>query len=259
MDSEKSNSIKIEIPNELSGLFRRHHNIILADDSLTDIDVILGCLYLIENANKEAGVEYDQCKKLFISLGRKEDNFKANVYLSKKKSLLRVDGTKLLFLIGGLKRIEKLFGQTGKVHVYIVKSGENFSAIKLFEEFLKNEVRDSGVLLCDSHISHSTLFPFTILKGKIKDLKILSANVYDSVKFKDYMKKMQREIGIPIEVKINNKIHDRYIISGDKCWSIGSSIKDFGNKDTIIREINEVTNSMRELFKERWSEATPLS
>jgi len=65
---------------------------------------------------------------------------------------------------------------------------------------------------------------------------------------------MVRELNITIEVKVNQKIHDRFIISGKQCWSIGSSIKDLGNKDTTIREISEVVTSMKALFFERWTE-----
>jgi hypothetical protein len=70
---------------------------------------------------------------------------------------------------------------------------------------------------------------------------------------------MQKETGIVIEVKVNNKIHDRYLITGDKCWSFGASIKDLGNKDTTIREISEVTESMEEMFLERWKESPDLA
>jgi hypothetical protein len=60
-------------------------------------------------------------------------------------------------------------------------------------------------------------------------------------------------------VKTNKKIHDRYLISGDRCWSFGTSIKDLGNKDSIIREISEIVYTLRGVFDERWNEAQTLS
>lgn len=255
MTSEKSEKFRLEIPNEISGLFHKRHDILIADNSLTDIDVILACIYLIENANKKAGVEYSECKEMFVSLGRKDDNFRASLSRAKKNSFLREESRKLFFLSNGLNRIRKVLGQVAKAPVYVIRSGQNFSAIRLFEEFLTLQIEIGDLLVCDSHISHSTLFPFLVLKGKIKSLKILTANVHDTAKFKDYKKKMIKELSIPIEVKINSKIHDRFIISEDKCWSIGSSIKDLGNKDTVVREISEVASSMKDLFKDRWSEA----
>ena len=253
MTSKKNKNLKVEIPPEMSGLLQRHHDVILADNSLIDVDVILLCIYLIENTNKKAGVDYKKCKEMFISLGRKEDNFRGNLSSAKKKSLIGERNGQLSLLIGGLKRIRQILGQIGKTPVYIIRSGENISAIKLFEEFLTAQIENDDLQLCDSHISHSTLFPFTILKGRIKSFKILTANIHDPAKFRDYKKRMVKELGIPVEVKVNNKIHDRFLISGDHCWSIGSSIKDFGNKDTIVREISEVVASMKDLFEERWN------
>jgi len=256
MASKKSNRLKIEIPAEMSGLFHKHHDTTLADSSLADIDVVLVSIYLIDNVNKKAGAEYDKCRELFLSFGRKDINFRVNLSQAKKKALIREDDGKLFFLIGGLTRLRRVLGEIGKTPVYVIKSGENISAIKLFEEFLSTEIENDDLLLCDSHISHSTLFPFTILKSRIKSFRILTANIHDHDKFRDYRKRMGKELGFPIEVKVNNKIHDRFMICGDHCWSIGSSIKDFGNKDTIIREISEVVASIKDLFTERWNEAT---
>ncbi len=258
MVSKKNEKSTLEVPAELSGIFHKHHDVILADDSLSDIEVILACIYLKEDAKKKAGAEYSECKELFVFLGRKEDNFRKNISLAKKNSLIRGENT-LYLLIGGLKKIRKVLGQIRKTPVFVIKSGENFSAIRLFEDFLLTQIGSGDVILCDSHISYSTLFPFAALKGKMKSLKILTASVHDPDKFKNYKNRMSKELCIPIEVKTNNKIHDRFILSEDKCWSIGSSIKDFGNKDTTIKEISEVTASMKDLFQERWNEATPFN
>lgn len=255
MTSKKKNEGKnIDIPPEMSGILQRHHDTIIADDSIADLDVILTSIYLIENKEGEAGANYNETKDLFVAFGRKENNFKVNIYQAKKKSLIKEKDRNLYFLSAGLKRIRKILGQVGKSPIYVIKSGENFTAIKLFEEFLKIQIKGEEVLLCDPYVSHSTLFPFSELKGKIKTLKILTANIYESDKFKDYKKKMSKELNISIEVKVNRKVHDRFIICGDKCWSIGGSIKDLGNKDATIREISEVTTSMRDLFTERWDE-----
>ena len=151
-----------------------------------------------------------------------------------------------------------MLGQLGKSPIYILKHGQNLQAVRLFEEFLSEEILKDEVLLCDSHVSHSTLFPFSVLKGKTKSIKILTSNVYDSAKMKAYRKKMEKEMRISVQVRNNNKIHDRFLICGHKCWSIGSSVKDLGNKDTIIREISEVTNSMKDLFSERWDESSDI-
>lgn len=248
--------MELTIPSNLSGLLRKYNDGFLADDSLSDLNVILLSLYLIEHKTGKSGASYNELKKLFVSLGRKEDSFRKNLSNAKKQNMVKEKEETIYFLIGGLKRIENVVGQTEKTPVYLVKSGETFKAIKLFEEFLTSEINDNEILLCDPHISSATLFPFSILKNKVKAIKILCSNIYDHEKFLEYKKKLMKETNIAVETKVNNKIHDRYLICGKKCWSIGTSIKDLGNKDTIIRELDEVANSLKELFTKRWNEAS---
>ena len=262
MTSAKKNRGKaftVDLPDELSGLFHRHYDTILVDDSLSDLDVVLVSVYLNERSNKKAGVNYADCKHTFTYLGRKEVNFKANIYIAKKNSLVELTDSTIFLTIHGLKRIRAILGQVEKSPVHVIKSGQNFTAVKLLEEFLANEIHAEEIWLCDPYLSSTTLFPFSTLSGKVKSIRILTSNIYDSDKFREYKVKFEKESGISVEVKVSSKIHDRYLISGDKCWSFGASIKDLGNKDTTIREISEVTSSIRDLFEERWKESSSFS
>jgi hypothetical protein len=217
-------------------------------------------MYLLERENEKAGVDYAICKYLFTSLGRKaQPNFAVNIHNAKKEGLIEQPDSTLFFLSAGLKRLQDLLGLVQKAPVYVIKSGQGFTAIKRLEEFLLQEVQSENLLLCDAYISASTLFPFLPIAPRLKSMKILTSQVQDGEKFREYRSKMQKETSIVIEVKVNNKIHDRYLITGDKCWSFGASIKDLGNKDTTIREISEVTESMEELFLERWKESSDLA
>ena len=237
-----------------SGIIHNYNNRFLADESLSDMEVMLLAVNLIESQNQKTGAKYEEVKDLFTSLGRKSDHFKVAVHNAKKQNLIEDKDKFLCLLIKLLKIIRKILGQIEKSPVHLIKSGENFTAIKLFEEFLHTEVNGEELLLCDSYVSSSTLFPFSILNGNLKSIKILTSNIIDSDKFDDYAKRMKKEMNIFVEVKSNKKIHDRFLICGDKCWSFGTSIKDLGNKDTLIKEISEVANSMKSLFTERWSE-----
>ncbi|MGA2237957.1 MAG: hypothetical protein ABSG74_01980 [Candidatus Bathyarchaeia archaeon] len=243
----------------MSGLFPRYYDRVLADEALSDLDVILLGMYLIERRNNKAGVTYSECRQFFTYVGRKAVNYAPNIHNAKKKPLIDQRDSVLYLTIHGLKRIREILGQIEKTPVHVIRSGQSFTAMKLFEEFLIEEVKAEEILLCDSYVSPATLFPFSILKGKVKSIKLLTTNVHDGDKFKEYRKKMQTETGILVEVKVSGKIHDRYLISHEKCWSIGASIKDLGNKDTTIREISTVTESMTDLFLERWNESPTLS
>ncbi|MBS3092860.1 hypothetical protein J4466_05580 [Candidatus Pacearchaeota archaeon] len=257
MDSKK-NKLNLEKFSEISGLFHPYNHSYLADDSLTDVDVLLLSIFVIEKISEKNGAKYEEAKELFISLGRKEDSFRKILHKIKKDSLIKEDKRLLYFLIKGLKKLQKIIGQTGKEPVYIIKSGQNFTAIKLFEDFLVSEMKSDEILLCDSYISPSTLHPFSTLKGKLKNLKILTTNVFEHDKLKDYVANFKKELNVNIEVRKTTKIHDRYIINGESAWSIGSSIKDLGNKDTLIKDLVEVHASLKDLFMERWNESSKI-
>lgn len=245
----------LHLPEALSGLFHRYHDRILVDDSLADIDVVLLSIYLVEDRKKKTGATYEECRQVFLFLGRKAANYPANVYLGRKKSLIEHEGTLLFLMIGGLKKIRAILGQVEKTPVHIIKSGQSFTAVKLLEQFLSEEISSDELLLCDSYISAESLFPFSTLKGRITTLRVLSSTVHDEDRFRGYKAKFSKETGISAQVRISMKIHDRYLISGEKCWSFGASIKDLGNKDTTIKEISEVTASMKDIFTERWNES----
>jgi len=249
-----SKKIRVVIPDELSGIVQHHYDSYIADESLSDIELLLTCIHILESNNKSTGISQIECRELFTSLGRKENNFGVAIHRAKKDSLISEQNKLLFFLSRGLKKLRQLIGKIEKSPVYIIKAGQNFSAVKTFEEFLSNYLNEDEILLCDTHISPETLFPFNNLR-KLKSFKILTTEVHDSEKFNSYCSKMKKEMKITIEIKKSNKIHERFILIGDTCWSIGHSIKDLGNKDTVIKDISEVVSSMRELFEERWKES----
>lgn len=242
----------LELALSKGNLLHKYNNSLLADDSLTDVEVLLLSLHLFEKKNKRLGT-YDEVKELFLSLGRKENNFKVAVHRAKKQGYLKEEGNIFSFLTKGLKRIGEMVEVSKSPGFYIVKSGEHFTATKQFEIFLQSEIKNGEILLVDPYISPDTLHPFSVLKESLKSLRILTSNIYEEEKFKEYKKKFEKEIA-KIEIKKNPKIHDRWLICGGKCWSIGGSIKDLGNKDTIIKELEGVTNDLRELFDLRWND-----
>ena len=248
----------IEIPNELTGLFHMYNDKLLADDGLSDVDVLMLSLYFLESDGKKAGRTQEDIKKLFLSLGRKENNFNVALHRAKAQNFLEANNKMLYFLTKGLKKVWELTGNKGKKRVYILKEGQQFTAIKLFEGFINTEMEGEEILLCDPFIDATTLYPFTSLKGKCKSLKILTSNIHDFEKLREYVKKFEKELNCKVEIKKITKCHDRWIISNDSCWSIGGSLKDLGNKDTIITDIRTVNDSLTDLFKERWGEAEKI-
>lgn len=72
--------------------------------------------------------------------------------------------------------------------------------------------------------------------------------------------KMQKERG-KIEVKINKKNHDRFVIIDDKVvYLLGGSINSIGDKASMIipLEVSKVKQEIKNHFKGQWSEAEDL-
>lgn len=243
------------IPPEVSGLIHKHYDRLLIDDSVSDVNVILLCIYIKDWQSNKCGISYNECKDVFVKLGRKEGNYRQNVYRARKEGLIEVRGEFLYHTSKGLKVINDLLGQVQKTSVYIIKSGRYFSGVKLLEEFLSQQINAEELLVCDPYVSERTLFVFTSLPKKVQRIRILTSNIQDRDKFNGYKERMEKEMGINIDVKISRKIHDRYFVSGNYCWVIGTSLKDIGNKDTIVKEISEVVQSMIDIFEERWKES----
>ena len=241
---------------QLGGLIQEYQDRIFIDNSLTDQDVLLLSVFTCDHHSKATGTPYKALKSTFLALGRKEGNFRVAVSNATKNKLIDYEkqGGVILLNLTGLNRVREILGQSEKTTVYVVKSGEKFSSIKVFEEFLSKEASEANLLLCDSHISDKTLFPFSVLGGKLKELKILTANIYDNHKFTDYKKRLHAEYGIVVTEKINTKIHDRYLLSGKSVWMIGTSIKDLGNKDSVIKQVDELYDSLKNVFDLRWNE-----
>ena len=75
-------------------------------------------------------------------------------------------------------------------------------------------------------------------------------------------KYQQQQPGVAIETRRSRDFHDRFIVVDvAKCWHIGCSIKDAGNKAFMLSMIEDSTNSraLLETLDITWANADPLS
>ena len=87
----------------------------------------------ISNKNHDAEVSYGEVKELFLEFGRKEPNFKANLYNLKKEGLVgeKRNGAKLLYLtFDGLSSTRELIGEPS---ICVIEAGKVYSGKKRFE------------------------------------------------------------------------------------------------------------------------------
>jgi hypothetical protein len=93
---------------------------------------------------------------------------------------------------------------------------------------------------------------------------LLTQSISDKGTFQRELKDFQKEFPeIEVEVRIfppKTTLHDRYMLSNDAAWSIGSSLKDLGNKDTLVTRLgDEIRFALAEVFEKRWLDSILLA
>jgi hypothetical protein len=245
-------------------IIHEFHDKLLLDDKPSDKTALLLSLYMCSNKNKQSEITYDEVRKLFVTMGRKEDNFAVNLFNAKKEGFVdeREEGkVKLLSLkVKGLKEVKDMLGETIGVKIWLIESGKVYSGKKLFQEIVTSKI-GSTAKICDPYCGLRTLDLIMGIKKECR-ISLLTQTIEQKEAFRRELKDFAKEFQhLKVEVRIfeGKTLHDRYIISDDDCWSIGSSLKDFGNKDTIIMKLeDEVRYAIEEMFDKRWQEATPF-
>lgn len=250
--------------NKARRIFYVFHGRLLLDSEISDTDTLLLCIYMLSNKNKTSKVKYQDAKSLFAALGRNEDNFRKFVHYLRKKGMIdRLEENSDVYLslkFDGLKRVKMLLGEEVGIRTWFIQAGKVYSGKRFFEEEVISKL-DGEVKICDPYCGVGTL---DILAGITEGVKIylLTQVIEDKEKFKRYLTHLTKEKpNIKIEVRIHSKskLHDRYILCKDQCWSVGHSLKDLGKKDTIITQLGEeVINALHLAFNVRWKEAIPL-
>ena len=238
-----------------------HRKWLVDQEKLTGNDIVLLSIYMSCNYNKVGEIEYEKALELSKKLGLQSIYFSIYTSRIKKRGLIeeivKQNRKYLALKFKGLRWIKKLLGKPLDEYL-IISKGMFYTAKMKFETILEN-AKDEEILVCDPYISDKTLHPFTVLADKnIKYIKLLTSNVSNSDKLVSYVKDFEKEFNIKIEIRNVKGIHDRYVIFDTEAWFLGSSIKDLGNKDTILAKVSPLLNSLRELFFRRWEEAESI-
>jgi hypothetical protein len=127
--------------------------------------------------------------------------------------------------------------------------------------FAPSKIRDllSGangeVFLVDNYIGLRTL---DCLRDLNHPIRILTGTKNQSIQtgFSDAMSDFRKEKHT-IEVRRHSDLHDRYLIFNNRCYLIGSSIKDAGKKDFAMIECNDQAPEIISSAEKKWNEAKP--
>lgn len=122
----------------------------------------------------------------------------------------------------------------------------------------KSEIRDlvskaeGPVFLVDAYIGISTLDCFREVPHPIR---ILTGQHKQSIEpgFEAAVKDFRSE-GRVLEIRRHSKLHDRYLIFNDRCWIIGSSIKDAGKKTLNVIECLDSKEAIVTDAEKKWIE-----
>lgn len=237
---------------------------LLLDDKPSDKTALILSLYMCSNRNKQSEITYDEVRNLFVTLGRKADNFRANLYNAKKEGLVNErteQNVKLLSLkVAGLKATKNILGETIGVKTWLIESGKVYSGKKLFQELVMSKIQ-STAKICDPYCGTRILDLMSGIEQKCNIL-LLTQTIEKKETFKRELNDFAKEykhLKITVRIFDSKTLHDRYIISNGHCWSIGSSLKNLGNRDTTITKLeDEVRYAIEEMFDKRWRKATPF-
>jgi hypothetical protein len=136
-------------------------------------------------------------------------------------------------LVAKLTVLECAWKPKGK----LIPAGRLIKGIEEIESLLAHNCH-GYVKLCDAYCSRRTL---SVLEAtpKALPLTVLTMNVSDENDFTEALSRA-RQSGRKMSVSVlmtKPGFHDRYIITQGLGWTIGTSVKDIGNRDTLIHEI----------------------
>ena len=124
----------------------------------------------------------------------------------------------------------------------------------------KAEVRDllssaeTEVTLVDNYIGIVTL---DCLRVVDQPIRILTGDKEPSIEkgFDRALAEFRSE-GRKIEVRRHGRLHDRHVLLNNRCWLIGSSLKDAGKKAFSMIEGVDICKAISQDVERKWSEAT---
>lgn len=137
---------------------------------------------------------------------------------------------------------------SGELHVPEAKP---FAAKSEMREFLGN--LETPVTIVDPYIGAGTL---DCLRDVDKPIRILTGTRSQSIEqgFERVLSEFIQE-GYQIEIHRHPRLHDRYILFNDRCWLVGSSLKDAGNKSFNCIEMIDGKLAISNEIEQKWNEA----
>ena len=134
--------------------------------------------------------------------------------------------------------LEKTLNQFEEKNNHIFYEGQIYDAYSLLVDILNKAEKE--IIIIDNYVD-KTILDITCLLDK--NVTIIT-NKYNKIDYEKYQKQYEN-----LEIIINNKFHDRFIILDKKIlYHSGASFKDLGNKCFAINRIED-ENILKELLE----------
>lgn len=202
---------------------------------------------------------------LLASLGNKHPNVRAfgaaqcGVYHpnDSEARLRRQANDQLGRMVAVLKStVEQLRWQLPNPQQVFLPAGSAHDAYVEIRKIIQSATTE--ILIVDSYVD-GTLW--TLLKNLPASAKIRVVTMQMKGDFTLEGRKFAAQHGNTIEVRQTQQYHDRFIVTdGDRCWHLGASIKDAGNKAFAMSEVLSATirAAIRTDVDTTWNAARPV-
>lgn len=158
-----------------------------------------------------------------------------------------------LGMLARLEKLEKALGEPGLPEEIAVPEDRPFSAKSQVREFLA--AAETSIIVVDAYVGLGTL---DCMRDVVHPIRLLTGQKPQSVEsgFDRALKQFIDE-GHVIEVRQHPKLHDRYISFNERCWLVGSSLKDAGKKAFNVIEFVDGKEAIASEIEIKWQSAQP--
>jgi len=151
-----------------------------------------------------------------------------------------------------ISELRKHFENVGVPAEIAVPEGSPFTAKSQIRELLATA--STPVLVVDPYVGVATL---DCLRSVSRPIRLLTGGPTASIEssFDSALADFKKE-GFQIEVRRVPMLHDRHLVFNDRCWLVGSSLKDAGKKAFHCMEIVDLKANVIQALETKWSAAT---
>jgi len=148
-----------------------------------------------------------------------------------------------------IRKLKTAVGDSRVPRELAVAENKPFAAKSEVREFL--EKSETPIFVIDPYVGVGTLDCFRAVKQPIR---LLSGTRPNSIEtgFDGALAAFQSE-GFAIEIRREAKLHDRHIVFNDRCWLVGSSLKDAGGKAFHAIEITDAKAEVLAALEAKWT------